>query len=252
MPVQTRSGAPKRHGTGLGHHGPGFHDLPAEIRNQIYDLVLTDPETAHLALPSHKRLLRSDATWGPLCPLHHLQQPALTLASRQVQGEALPVFLHSFFSTHKIYVEGLHTFTSKEGSADGGGTDLSIQLRLPSWIERSSHLMPLFERVFLRYYPASHENFMALCLWERTEPQPYWRIDRYPQRRRHAQHGPSSAWPSSPVTQPSRALKDEILALAQGSGPEGVSMTVLRNLVEVWERGIYREHKEAYIRTLRA
>lgn len=216
----------------------------------MYHLVLTDPETAHLAVPSHKRLLRSDAEWGPLCPRHHLQQPALTLASRQIQKEALRVFLHSFFSTHKIYVEGRHTFTTKDGSADDG-TDLSVQLRLPGWIERSSHLMPLLERVFLRYYPASQENFMALCLWERTEPQPYWRIDRYPQRRRHAQHGPSSPWPSGPKCQPSEALKDEILALARGSGPHGISMSVLRILVEVWERGIFRESQTAYKSMLR-
>lgn len=56
----------------------GFLDLPAEIKNKIYRLVLIRDSGPDV--PSHQRLIRS------------LAPPALTLTNKQIFTEALPIY----------------------------------------------------------------------------------------------------------------------------------------------------------------
>ena len=62
--------------------GTGFLDLPAELRNRIYHLALTRPDTINVtSFDIAKPQFNSSAT-----------QPALTQICRQIRNEALPVF----------------------------------------------------------------------------------------------------------------------------------------------------------------
>lgn len=57
-------------------------DLPAELRNNIWEYALSDPEPIRL-------------TWSMVSGLSRVKQPALTAVSRQVRTESLAIFYHS-------------------------------------------------------------------------------------------------------------------------------------------------------------
>jgi len=99
--------------------------LPTELRNYIYDLVLTQPDVA-LARKPHSPNLELWMTR----PSHKSQYLALTMVSRQIRSEALPLFFAT--TTFRLESNSIRNGTPFENDRESGLLLSSLSRRLQS------------------------------------------------------------------------------------------------------------------------
>lgn len=215
----------------------GFFDLPAELRNRIYHNVLTDPDSVELKKPTRELRKAPGRPHPPIVKLHNLLQPPLTLASRQTQQEALPLYLHFVLSSHTLKFR-VRRSTSLTRTSEGWRGGNAVKLVLPPWLRRAGlPLPPACRRIVLKPSPDTHNYLLVRLMQRRTAGSYRWAVLTAINRRRPCLNR-AELKQRKELNAAFKKTKERTRTLVASFGREGLTVHELQMLMGLWEHGL--------------